>query len=151
MARGTTFKVRISIDGVKAMQSTFRALGKEANKELRKQTLALSKDLALKIREAATGSSGQSAIVARTVRGTSDRVPSITAGGMTRVGRNKVPAHKVLFGANFGASHLSQFRAHRGAGEDDYFFYKTIEHNERDISDAWNKVVDQVAKEFGRG
>lgn len=151
MARGTTFKVKVRITGVREMQRAFRQLGKDANRELRKQTLALSKELALKIRAAAESSSGQSRIVAKTVKGTSDRVPSISAGGMTRVGRNKVPAHKVLFGANFGATYLKQFRPHTGAGEDDYWFYRTIEHNEREIDDAWNRVVDEVAKEFGNG
>jgi hypothetical protein len=151
MARGTTFKVKVRISGVREMQRAFRQLGKDANKELRKQTLALSKELALKIRAAAEGSSGQSRIVAKTVKGTSDRVPSISAGGMTRVGRNKVPAHKVLFGANFGATYLKQFRPHTGAGEQDYWFYRTIEQNERAIDDAWNRVVDEVAKEFGNG
>lgn len=151
MARGTTFKVKVRITGVREMQRAFRQLGKDANRELRKQTLALSKELALKIRAAAESSSGQSRIVAKTVKGTSDRVPSISAGGMTRVGRNKVPAHKVLFGANFGATYLKQFRPHTGAGEDDYWFYRTIEHSEREIDDAWNRVVDEVAKEFGNG
>lgn len=151
MARGTTFKVKVRITGVREMQRAFRQLGKDANRELRKQTLALSKELALKIRAAAESSSGQSRIVAKTVKGTSDRVPSISAGGMTRVGRNKVPAHKVLFGANFGATYLKQFRPHTGAGESDYWFYRTIEHSEREIDDAWNRVVDEVAKEFGNG
>lgn len=170
MAKGkTVFRVKVRIKGVAGMRRTFRSLPPEANKSLRRQTLALSKELAAKIAAAATADGSQSAAVAGTVKAVPDRVPVITAGGPTGVGprrkksppswggRRRVPAGKLLFGANFGATHLNQYRPHRPAGGDDYWFYKTIEDNEGEVSDAWNKVVDDVAahwasvKELGDG
>lgn len=164
MARnGTTFKVRVRITGVAEMRRAFRALPAEANKALRRETLHLSKTLAEKIKAAAAGSDEQSAAVARSIKAKSDRVPAIVAGGNVGVGkrrrnpppswggRTRAPAHKVLFGANFGATHLRQFRPHRPAGGDDYWFFKTIEANETEISKSWNRVVDDVVKRFGDG
>ncbi len=163
MAKGTTFTVKVRITGVREMQAAFRRLPPEANKALRRETLGLSKDLAEKIRAAATASDSQSALVAKTVKARSDRVPSIVAGGTTQVGprrkyappswsrKHRAPAHKILFGANFGATHLNQFRPHRPAGGDDYWFFKTIEANEARVSAGWNRVVADVAEEWRRG
>jgi hypothetical protein len=150
--------VHVSIHGVAEMKAAFRRLPKEASKSLRDQTGRLSVDLAQRIRSSAAGSSRQSAAVARTVRARRDRVPVVVAGGNQTVtrqrrvssGQGPTRAYHLLFGANFGASFLKQFRRHRGAGQDDYWFFSTIEDNTDRIDDAWGRVLDDVASEWGR-
>lgn len=152
MAKRTSMMLRIRIDGLHETIRAFRDLPKDANRELRQRTLKLSEDLADKVEAAARRDSEQSALLAPTVRAQKDRTPSIRVGGTKRVGRNRVPAYKVLFGANFGARYLTQFRAwNGGAGNEDYFIYSTVEENEPLIADAWRRVADDVLREWGRG
>lgn len=143
MARdGLTVKVKIT--GARETLAAFRHLPDDANRELRTATLKIADSLATQIRGAATGSSAQSALVAPTVKAKRDRVPVIEAGGSKKVGTNKKPAHKILFGANFGATVLRQFRPHRGAGDNDYWFFHTVESQEARIDREWNEVADKI-------
>lgn len=141
--------VKVRIEGVRETLVAFRRLPKEANDSLRDRTQDLSKALAEKVRGAAQGDSAQSALMAPTVKAARDRVPVITAGGPKRVGRNRKPAHKILFGSEFGASRLKQFRPHVGQGS--YWFFRTVEANQSEIDRAWNNVVDDVRRDFSRG
>lgn len=142
--------VSMKITGLRETLRAFRDLPKDATRELKDANIGISSDLAGKIADAARASSKQSALVAPTVRARRDRLPVVVAGGNKRVGRNRVPAYKVLFGANFGASRLKQFRSHRGAGEDDYWFFKTAEDNQPRIEAEWLKAADRVLDQWGR-
>lgn len=148
MAKGTLV-LTIHASGVKETLRAYRKLPKEANKALREDTLALSKDLATKVAAAGVAEGGQAALVAKTVKARKDRVPVIAAGGVRKVGSRRAPAYKVLFGSEFGATYLKQYKPHLGRGS--YWFYKTVEKNQRRILRAWTKVADKVAKEFRRG
>lgn len=142
----SSLTVRLRIDGLRETMRAFRELPKEANNSLRDRTLELSERLAGRVRTAATGDSGQSALIAPTVKAKRDRVPVIQAGGTKKVGRNRVPAFKVLFGAEFGATRLKQYRPHVGQGS--YWFFRTVEENEAEIADAWRKVADDIIREW---
>lgn len=148
-SKGITVKVRIS--GVRETIRAFRQLPKDANDELRKRSQAIASDLATKIASAARSSSAQSALVAGTVKAMRDRVPVVQAGGNRKVGRKRKPAHKVLFGANFGATYLKQFRPHRAGGTDDYWFFSTVEANEGRIDQEWNAAADEIIHRWGSG
>lgn len=141
--------VRIRITGGRETLAKFRDLPKDASAALRDANVEISKDLAEKIATAATASSKQSALVAPGIKARRDRVPSVEVGGRRRVGRNKVPLEKILFGANFGATRLKQYRPHRGAGDDDYWFFSTVEANEADIVQQWESAVDEVLRKWG--
>ncbi|MFI5561504.1 hypothetical protein ACIA2T_19675 [Amycolatopsis japonica] len=91
--------------------------------------------------------SRQAALIAPTIRAARDRVPAVQAGGMRRVGRNKKPAYKVLFGSEFGARTYKQFKPHRGA--EGYWFFPLVERDAQDISAAWSKAANDIVKEFG--
>jgi hypothetical protein len=143
------------------MLRAFRAVPKDASKQLRDANLEISRDLAMKIRGAAASSvAAQGPIVAPSVRAGRDRVPNVTAGGSRRAGRQSrrsrgqrpTTAGDLIFGANFGAAHLRQFPAHNGgAGSDDYFFFRTVEHEMGDISDRWTKAAENVLSDWATG
>lgn len=151
--------VHVSIHGVKAMKAAFRKLPKDATVALKERSGVIAFDLAERIHNSAVGSSRQSAAVAKTVKARRDRVPVVVAGGNARVtrqrrvsaGQGPTRAYMLLFGANFGASRLKQFRSHRGAGVDDYWFHATVEENTDRIDTEWGRAVDDVAEEWGRG
>lgn len=143
--------VRVRIEGARETLAAFRQLPKNASNELRDANQKISEDLASKIRAAAESSSKQSALVAPGIKARRDRVPTVEAGGKRRVGRNRKPMDKILFGANFGATYLKQFRPHRGAGEDDYWFFSTVKANESRIAAAWDQAADRVLEAWGRG
>lgn len=145
MATGLVLRIRI--DGHREVLAAFRRLPPEANASLRERTLKLSTLLASKARAAAVADSAQSTLIAPTIKARKDRLPSVQAGGMRRVGRNKVPAYKVLFGAEFGATHLEQYRPHVGQGS--YWFFRTFDDRAGQIERAWLRVADDVVRAWG--
>lgn len=138
--------VRLRIEGARGTLKAFKDLPKDASDELREGTLKLSQALASRVASAGRADSPQSALVAGTVKANRDRVPSISAGGSKRVGSNRKPVFKILYGSEFGSSRLKQFRPHLGRGS--YWFFREVEDNQSDIADAWRKVADDVLKKW---
>jgi hypothetical protein len=143
------FTIRVSIAGARETLAAFRDLPKEANKELRDASTRISEVEAVKIRAAAESSSKQSALVASGIKARRDRLPAIVVSGARRVGRNRKPLNKIMFGANFGATYLKQFRPHRGAGDEDYWFFSTAEKDVPRMVDQWGQAVDKVLRRWG--
>lgn len=149
--------VRLSITGARETLRAFRDLPKDASKELRDANQAISEDLAGLIAAAARGSDAQSAAVAPTVKARRDRLPTVVAGGKRRAtkqrrrskGQDPTTASDILFGSNFGATYLPQFRPHNGgAGSDDYWFFRTVEREEPRIVSEWEDAADRVLREW---
>ncbi|WP_344231470.1 hypothetical protein [Kribbella hippodromi] len=141
----------MSIAGARETLAAFRQLPKDASKELRDASTRISEVEAVKIRSAAASSSAQSALVAPGIRARRDRLPSIVVGGARKVGRNRKPLNKIMYGANFGATALKQFRPHRGAGDEDYWFFSTVEKDLPQMVDQWGRAVDKVIRRWGNG
>lgn len=156
---GLTFTV--SIKGITETLAKFKELPKEASKELRTETLKLSEDLASSARRAALAEGKQAALMAVTVKARKDRVPSVQAGGATRVGRYKKPAYALLFGSEFGMNTPSGWFAkpryasdtgyqyHPHTGQQGAWFFPTVEREAPRIAEAWNRVADNIVRRFG--
>lgn len=142
-----TLTLRVEITGVRETLRAFRQLPRDANNELRTRTMALAETVADRVRAASRADSPQSALLAPTVKARRDRVPVIQVGGATRVGRNRKPAYKVLFGSEFGATYLRQFRPHVGSGS--YWFFKTVDSQKVEIDRTWNEIADDVIRRWG--
>ncbi|MEV6287399.1 hypothetical protein [Kribbella sp. NPDC051770] len=137
--------------GVRGTLAAFRKLPKDATVELRNANQSIADELDDKIAVAARASSRQSEVVASGIKARRDRVPSVQAGGSRKVASNRRPLHKLLFGANFGAKFLPQFRPHRGSGTKDYWFYSTVDDNRENIAKQWTDAADRVLREWGSG
>jgi hypothetical protein len=148
VASKTALTVSVRIEGVRETLGAFRRLPKEASDDLRRRTLELADVLAGRMAGAARADSAQSALMAPTLKAVRDRVPAITAGGATRVGRNSVPAYKIIFGSEFGSTILRQYRPHLGRGS--YWMWRTVEANQVEIAGAWDRVARDVVDSFGR-
>lgn len=146
-----TLTVKFHLEGYKETLAAFRELPKDASKSLREQTLKLSEALAEGIKEAARRDvSPQAELLIPTVRARKDRVPNIRAGGVKRVGSNKVPAYKVLFGAEFGSDRFKQFHKPHNGTEGSWFF-QSVERDQDQISQAWRTVANDIVSAFTQG
>lgn len=149
MARSTALTVNVRIDGAKETLKALNRLPKEANQAVREESLKLAQALAVRAQAAAVSDRApQSKLIAPTIRARRDRVPVIVAGGTKRVGRNRVPAWKVLFGAEFGSDRFSQFRrAH--SGRKGYWFFPLVEKEGPTVAKAWSKAADRIVRAYG--
>jgi hypothetical protein len=138
----TGLRVRIRIDGLREVLAAARRLPPEAKTLLKDRTKRISERLAAGIRSAAASDNRQTALMAPTVRARQGLAPNVAAGGSKRVGRNRVPAYKVLFGSEFGAKQYPQFRPHRGAAS--YWFFQTVERNQDEIGQEWREMADEI-------
>jgi hypothetical protein len=139
-----TLTVTIRISGLRETIRAFKQWPEDAITEIRAASFSIAGVVAVRIKGAAR-LNAQSALIAPTVRAQKDRLPVIIAGGTRRVGRNKVPAFKVLFGAEFGAVTLAQFRAFNAGG---YFFFSTVDAEMDYISSEYVAAVDEVNRRW---
>jgi hypothetical protein len=142
-------RASVRVEGVREAQAAFRRMPKVAKRELADRTKHLAEVLAASAQIAGIRSSAQSALVAPLVRARKGATPYIAGGGSRLVGRNRVPAHKVLFGAEFGANHLKQFRPH--TGRVGYWLFPTVEREKAKITAAWLDVAQAVQRDFTKG
>lgn len=139
-----TLTVTIRITGLRETIRAFKQWPDDAIVEIRAASFSIAGFVATKIKASAR-LNAQSALIAPTVRAQKDRLPVVVAGGNRRVGRNKVPAYKVLFGAEFGAVTLAQFRAFNSAG---YFFFVTVKENLDYIDREYGEAIDEVNRKW---
>jgi hypothetical protein len=142
-----TITVTLRISGIRETIRAFNQLPDDASQEMRAASLSIAGVVAADVRTAARRNP-QSALMAPTVRAQKDRVPVVVAGGTRRVGRNRVPAYKVLFGSEFGAHSLKQYRAFNSNG---YWFFETFNAKSDYISREYIAAADEVLAKWGRG
>ena len=131
------------------------------NKEMRKVAYTIAKDLQGQVRiEAGSVSRASQAVqVAKGLRASNDRIPTIKLRGnepfisKTRPNsRRKKPVTRkdVFFGAEFGGGatkKTKQFLRHRG--QSGYFFWPTVRKRKNQIAKEYLEGIDKVVKELG--
>jgi len=151
---------------VKDLFETLRKFSKassEFNKEMRKVAYTIARDLEGKVKiEAASVSRASQAIqVAKGLRASNDRIPTIKLRGNesfvsksrpNRKRKTKVTRADVFFGAEFGGGArptTRQFLRHRG--QSGYFFWPTVRKRKNEIAKEYLDGMDRVVKELGIG
>lgn len=157
--------VNLHIEGARQVLASFRELPKEATVAIRDAAGKIAAGLVPDIKAAAgRDRSPQSRLLAPTVKVRRDRVPSIQAGGASRVGRKKAPAFSILFASEFGMTRRtgwfgrSQYAGETGLqyhkrhqGQQGSWFFPTVEKNEAEIANGWLKAADEIVREFQAG
>ncbi|MEV0902890.1 hypothetical protein [Actinoplanes sp. NPDC049802] len=144
----TGLTVQVRIDGLRETIAALNALPKDASDEIRAAAAELAGKLATAAAAAGRAEGRQAALVATTVRPARDRVPVITAGGARKLGRNRKPAFKLLFGSEFGSNYYRQFgKVHLSGGS--YWFFETVEAEQAEISAEWLAAADEIIAKFG--
>lgn len=141
--------ITVKIEGIHETLRALSKLPKDANVEIKEKAQELSKKLADAARSSGLSEGKQAALVATTVKAARDRVPVVVAGGSKRLGRNKKPAFKLLFGSEFGSNRYEQYKPHIGQGS--YWFFKTIEDESVTIAAEWQEAADEIIRKFSLG
>jgi len=147
MMASQSITVRVRIKGVREVLAALRDLPKDADKAIRAAALDLSRTIAAEAKQAGLNEGRQAALVATTVKAARDRLPVVVAGGSKRLGSNRAPAYKLLFGSEFGATRLKQYKPHVGTGS--YWFFRSIEDNQVEIQKRWLDAADEIIRQFG--
>jgi hypothetical protein len=151
---------------VKDLFETLRKFSKASpqfNKEMRKVAYTIARDLEAKVRiEAGTVSRASQAIqVAKGLRASNERIPTIKLRGKESFvsksrpnskRKTKVTRADVFFGAEFGGGARRttlQFLRHRG--QSGYFFWPTVRKRKNEIAKEYLDGMDRVVKELGIG
>lgn len=149
MAQKKSFSVSVEVSGMRETLAAFKALPKDASDALRDASKELAESLVTSIKQAAgRARQPQATILGATVKVRRDRVPVIIVGGTKRIGRNKVPAWRILFGGEFGSNRYRQFHQ-RHTGTEGTWFFPTVERDKAQIADAWDKAADEIVTRFG--
>ena len=151
---------------VKDLFETLRKFSKASpqfNKEMRKVAYTIARDLEAKVRiEAGTVSRASQAIqVAKGLRASNDRIPTIklranesfvSKSRPNSKRKRKVTRGDVFFGAEFGGGltpKTKQFLRHRG--QSGYFFWPTVRRRKNQIAKEYLEGIDRVVKDLGIG
>ena len=151
---------------VKDLFETLRKFSKASpqfSKEMRKVAYTIARDLEAKVRiEAGTVSRASQAIqVAKGLRASNERIPTIKLRGKESFvsksrpnskRKTKVTRADVFFGAEFGGGatpKTKQFLRHRG--QSGYFFWPTVRKRKNAIAKEYLDGMDRVVKELGIG
>lgn len=153
----TGLTIKVKIDGARETLRAFNALPKNANDELRDRTKEIATKVAQSAKDAGIRAGSQAALVSRSVKVKRDRVPAVQAGGGSpALGRYHVPPSALLFGSEFGMDAHSGwyrksrydeskgFQYHPHTGQVGAWFFPTVEREAPAISEAWNKVADDI-------
>lgn len=138
--------ISISIEGLPEIKAALRKLPPEAKANLVDASWEISQDLAKRIRVAARAAGPQAGLLASTVATGEKTEPSVQIGGSSPQGRHHKPAFKILFGAEFGATYLKQFKTRNTDG---YFVYPTVREMEPDIVEKWTNAANDAIDDFG--
>ena len=166
LGRGGTASVVGNTVEVKDLFETLRKFSKASpqfNKEMRKVAYTIARDLEAKVRiEAGTVSRASQAIqVAKGLRASNDRIPTIKLRGKESFvsksrpnskRKTKVTRADVFFGAEFGGGatpKTKQFLRHRG--QSGYFFWPTVRKRKNAIAKEYLEGIDRVVAELGIG
>lgn len=142
----TSLMINIRIEGLNETIRALRSLEKNASLELKEKATELANKMAAKAKAAGISEGSQAALVATTVRAQKDRVPVVVAGGTKRLGSNRKPAYKLLFGSEFGSNSYTQYKPHIGTSS--YWFFKTIEDESVMIAKEWLEAADEIIRKF---
>jgi DNA mismatch repair ATPase MutL len=141
----------------------FQKASPQFNKEMRKVAYTIARDLESKVKlEATTVSRASQAIqVAKGLRASNDRIPTIKLRGKESFvsksrpnskRKTKVTRADVFFGAEFGGAArptTKQFLRHRG--QSGYFFWPTVRKRKNAIAKEYLDGMDRVVRELGIG
>jgi hypothetical protein len=163
-----TIKIQPDMRDLRDTLKALNTMEKEANTELKDDVQAITMWMAQGIQQAGFAHPvypKQAAIVARTVRGNRDRIPSVTIGGSKGRVSGGANAGQLLFGNEFGGDrnaygNLNAFpnggfrfppRTDReGRGNVGYWIFPTLKDNQTELTDKWMTAVKKVFAKWGR-
>lgn len=163
----TTIKIQPDMRDLRDTLKALNKMDKEANTELKDDVQSITMWMANAIQQAGfahTKYPRQAEIVARTVRGNRDRIPSVTIGGSKGRVSGGANAGQLLFGNEFGGDRNAfgnktafkngGFRFpprtdREGRGNVGYWIFPTLKENQTTLTDKWKAAVQRVFDKWG--
>jgi hypothetical protein len=163
----TTIKIQPDMRDLRDTLKALNKMEKEANVELKDDVQAITMWMATAIQSAGFAHPKypkQAYIVAKTVKGNRDRIPSVTIGGSRGRVSGGANAGQLLFGNEFGGDrnakgNLNAFpnggfrfppRTDReGRGNVGYWIFPTLKENQGTLTDKWKAAVQRVFDKWG--
>jgi hypothetical protein len=142
--------VGVHVQGLRTVNRKLKELPQSSRDKLIKRSGQIAVTVGDRARLQFVALGRQGPLVAGTLRSTKGTVPTIKVGGSKRLGKNRKPAYKLLWGTEFGANKYKQFHAAH-TGRIGRALYPTIRRNEAYMYVEWRKVLDQVVNEFDEG
>jgi len=160
----------ISFNSAEGLRQCLATLGKEATAELRVAAYDLAEEIANEAAQEATSQGGLAALIAPSITGRKDRVPTVKMGSAKKLPefattdqggytqRSRKGANQTIgaamWGAEFGGQRrptTQQFRPWRGSGNSaGYFLYPTVramsDQMQARYSDAIVEAIDNAAR-----
>lgn len=151
MAAKQGLSVTVRVKGLAETRTALAAMPENSTEALKDTAYDLSKRIAQTIKTVASARGSQATLMAGTVSwgtntGGDSIFPEVQAGGTSKVGRNRKPAYKLLFGSEFGAFYLHQFPGRNPRG---YWFFPTVDTMNGQIAEEWSQAADRVIEQFG--
>jgi hypothetical protein len=140
----------VTVIGLTETLAALRKMPDDAKNELKDTSFDLAQSLAKALRAAARAEGQQAALMADTVStgtdsGSDSDLPVVQAGGSSKVGRKHKPAYKLLFGSEFGAHKLKQYKGFNSTG---YWFFPTVSSASDEIATKWDEAAQRVIAAF---
>ena len=142
--------VGIGVKGLRTTQRKLKELPDDAKGELVKASGRIAKVVGDQAAMRFTALGNQGPLVGRTLRSTKGTVPTIKVGGSSKLGRNKAPAYKLLYGTEFGSDKYKQFHAAH-TGRVGRALYPTVRDRAEYMYSQWKDAADKVARDFAEG
>lgn len=159
----------IVVDGLKETLRALSQLEKDGKDAARDETQKVANLLARELASVGSGLGGRNAIVASTIRGTRERVPTIKIGNARRTSiAGKARTTDLVYGMEFGSSGVGvsavDFRTVRGGapgwrfpdrtprkgrGNEGYWIFKTVAAQGPRVVDLWAEALEKAARRAG--
>lgn len=155
----------IQVQGLREFRRACRTLGVEADAEMKRSAVELSKELANLVQAAGRAEGRQARVAANTVEVFQGKgLPTIRAGQGSRSGSKR--DKDVTLGSEFGATRKfgwydpkkhpryydsvgKQYKPHRGSAS--YWFFTTVEANDARVGAKYAEALDRMANKWGAG
>lgn len=139
--------VGVEVEGLRETRTKFRKLPKDARQELKARSNRIAQVVGDEASRRFVALGRQGPLVASTLRTRLGDTPTIAVGGSGRLGHNRKPAFKLLYGTEFGSNRYKQFHAAH-TGQVGRALYPTVRAKTTWMIEQWRDAADTVAERF---
>lgn len=137
----------LEVTGLRETRKKFRELPPDAKKELQARSERIAQVVGDEASRRFQALGHQGPLIASTLRTRLGDTPSIAVGGSARLGKNRKPAFKLLYGTEFGSDKYRQFHAAH-TGKTGRALYPTIRDRSEWMVEQWRDAADTAADRF---
>ena len=137
----------VQVEGLRETRKKFRELPDDGRKELKARSSRIAQVVGDEASRRFMALGHQGPLVASTLRTRLGDTPTIAVGGSARLGQNRKPAFKLLYGTEFGSDKYKQFHAAH-TGQAGRALYPTIRTRTEWMIEQWRDAADTVAARF---